>query len=487
MLKKILIGSVCVSLFQGCLESGVEDSKSKGPSAIFTTYDKTKGGCLQSDSSGQNCNHFKDAESVYITGANAKDGDYFAAVITPGSQNEGYKEGASGNLSDTIAWPTTSDMGKGDQLSNRTINVKDGNITYLGSHKLGTDILGRSLVQLAPFDKTDNPGGVYVVAVCKVDAKGPSDCKYDTFKIGGDAPPPPTDKVAPLLAIINPVQGALMSRIIPFEAVASDDNFDSMACSVANVDLGTSRYGQIESQIDSTQFPDGFLTFSCNAIDTYGNFSSAKATIEIDNTPPVFSIETPSADWFVSGLAPFVGQAYDAHPGSTDCSIDGMPFLSSNTVNLDAVINTLAIIDGDSTIACQSVDLVGNRSEFAMNITIDNMSIKVMPQSLNLNSSSNEHAVTVVVKGPNVSLLTPISSMNLRLKVPGGSDVQVDTEFGSGGSQDSLMIKFDRQNLINSIKSGIASKNINLSEGVTLDLYSGDRKIGSDLIKLLQK
>ena len=186
MMKKAIVGSMFLLLAQGCLEEGGSKGQSKGSSALFTAYDSTQGGCLQS-SSGMNCNHYKDMNSVYVTGSNANDGEYFFAVLTPGSQNGGFFEGAQGNLSDTVAWSANGDLGKGDQKSNRTFTVLNGRVTYSGSHHIGRDTLGRPIVQLAPFDRTDNPGGVYKVAVCMKDATGPSSCKYDSFKKIGRA------------------------------------------------------------------------------------------------------------------------------------------------------------------------------------------------------------------------------------------------------------------------------------------------------------
>ena len=57
------------------------------------------------------------------------------------------------------------------------------------------------LVQLAPYDDTTNPGGVYILAICSLgDGSNypvdPRDCKYDAFKVKaggceGDCGPPP--------------------------------------------------------------------------------------------------------------------------------------------------------------------------------------------------------------------------------------------------------------------------------------------------------
>jgi hypothetical protein len=44
---------------------------------------------------------------------------------------------------------------------------------------------------LFPFADTPNPGGVYIMAICKLPASGsvnPRDCKYDAFKVRPGAP-----------------------------------------------------------------------------------------------------------------------------------------------------------------------------------------------------------------------------------------------------------------------------------------------------------
>jgi hypothetical protein len=114
-------------------------------------------------------------------------------VLTPGSQNGGFIEGADGNLSDQHAGATSGDNGTGDAQSNRTFTVFGGVITtYLGDHPTGADPQGNNVIQLAPYDDTDNLGGVYILAICKVGATSPSDCKTDMFKVappGGVTPP----------------------------------------------------------------------------------------------------------------------------------------------------------------------------------------------------------------------------------------------------------------------------------------------------------
>jgi len=161
--------------------------------AAFTTFDAVLGGCLDSPN-GVNCNHYTGKDRVYMSGGPTKaglsDGNYFFAVLTPGSQNGGFFDGATGNLSDTTTGGTTGDSGSGDSVANRTFTVVNHQITtYVGTHAMGTSPNGHPIIGLAPFDDTDNPGGVYILAVCKVGATSPSECKYDAFKV--DTPTPP--------------------------------------------------------------------------------------------------------------------------------------------------------------------------------------------------------------------------------------------------------------------------------------------------------
>jgi hypothetical protein len=161
--------------------------------AAFTTFDATLGGCLDSPN-GINCNHYTAKDKVYMSGgptaAGLSNGTYFFAVLTPGSQNGGFVDGATGNLSDTTVGGTTGDSGSGDLVATRTFTVTNHEISfYGGTHATGTSPNGRAIIGLAPFDDTDNPGGVYILAVCKVGATSPSECKFDAFKVDTANPP----------------------------------------------------------------------------------------------------------------------------------------------------------------------------------------------------------------------------------------------------------------------------------------------------------
>jgi hypothetical protein len=161
--------------------------------AGFTTFDSTVEGCLNGNNpNGVNCNLYEGKDKVYMSGgpetlkSGLSDGSYYFAVLTPGEQNGGFVEGAKGNLSDQTAGGTTGDLGHGDEQSKRTFEVLDHQIqiaSYTGGHAKGVSPKGRDIIGLAPFDDTDNPGGVYILAICQVGATSPSQCKYDAFKV----------------------------------------------------------------------------------------------------------------------------------------------------------------------------------------------------------------------------------------------------------------------------------------------------------------
>ena len=171
--------------------------------AVYTSTDATQGGCLNaSPTNDKNCNIYESKEDVYLSGgpthgAGLGEGDYFFAILAPGGQADP-TDGAPNNLSNSDAYAA------------RKFHVNaDGSLTNGGTHADGTDVDGRAVIQAMPYDDTPNPGGVYILAVCKWlgdeganDATVPSKCKYDAFKIkasednGGAADDPVVTKDA---------------------------------------------------------------------------------------------------------------------------------------------------------------------------------------------------------------------------------------------------------------------------------------------------
>jgi hypothetical protein len=116
---------------------------------------------------------------VWLSGlpdtAGLNDGTYFFAVTVPGGQGNNItanpNDGTDKNLSDTTAAPWTSGklngdgtvIPTGDSYTNRTFTLKNGAISYGGSHSLANN-----KIRLMPYDDTTNPGGVYITAVCQI-------------------------------------------------------------------------------------------------------------------------------------------------------------------------------------------------------------------------------------------------------------------------------------------------------------------------------
>lgn len=146
--------------------------------AAFTTVDENVDGSghCQNGNPQVNCNIYDGKQYVWLSGgpaaASLGDGTYFFAVLDPGSQLDP-NDGAAGNLSSP-----------NDAYTNRTFTITGGVVSYSGTH----DSDG-NLIRLMPYDDTDNPGGVYILAICSLGASGsdypvaPAACKYDAFKI----------------------------------------------------------------------------------------------------------------------------------------------------------------------------------------------------------------------------------------------------------------------------------------------------------------
>ncbi len=124
-----------------------------------------------------NCNIYGQKDYVWLNGGptagGVGDGDYFFAVLDPSGQSDP-NDGSTENLSDDF-----------DTYQNRSFSITGSTVAYGGTH----DFDGlTNKIRLFPYANTSNPGGVYILAICRISAPSsypvtPSDCKYDAFKI----------------------------------------------------------------------------------------------------------------------------------------------------------------------------------------------------------------------------------------------------------------------------------------------------------------
>jgi hypothetical protein len=177
--------------------------------AVFTTINVPVDGphrCLNGPGV-INCNIYTGKQFVWLNGGPAANmlrpaGQYFFAVGEPGFQSNP-NDGSAKNLS-------CAGVGCLDPHSNRTFTVgSNGEITsYGGTHQQspgsGGLLLRLCLAGCPPYADTTNNGGEYVMAVCYLGRTGttypvgPSDCKYDNFKVRATQPP-----VCSLIATIS--------------------------------------------------------------------------------------------------------------------------------------------------------------------------------------------------------------------------------------------------------------------------------------------
>ena len=187
--------------------------------AAFTTFNPSVDGdpteiCKNSII---NCNIYSSKEYVWLNGgpdANGlgPEGTYFFAVLVPGGQPDP-NDGVAKNLSDDYDTYENRRFMVNDQgevsayISDADSTTEDHWVDSGSRNACATKGKGPSscektdpddsppYIRLFPYADTTNPGGVYIMAICKLpddmtnfSGVNPRDCKYDAFKVKENGP-----------------------------------------------------------------------------------------------------------------------------------------------------------------------------------------------------------------------------------------------------------------------------------------------------------
>jgi hypothetical protein len=315
------------------------------------------------------------------------------------------------------------------------------------------------------------------------------------------------DNTPPALAISNPYDGALVGGTVAFEVAASDSAsglsaIEMLAGGVAPTGDASIAYAPAVSSDervgseDTTRWPDGPLTLGASVRDAAGNEASASVTITVDNTAPAKALLSPTDGSVVSGVLSILGHAQDPALDTLEILVDGVSVGASSLTPFSVAYDTRTRLDGAMTVTVIARDLVGNTSTCTATVTVDNVSVRLDPQTLNLKSKGKENSFTCFLEGASLALVLPTEAHALELRVPGGNAVPSTAGFAGDDSLSDpdddgvpdLVLKFDRQKLIASIQAGIAGGMIQPDSNVTLSLVAnGSFVMGTDVVRINSK
>jgi hypothetical protein len=179
------------------------------PVAAYTTVDDPS--LCKNGSPQVNCNIYLGKEAVYMDGgpvnAGLGEGTYFFAVLSP--------EDKSKNPND-LAPDGSPNLGllSQDTWQDRLFTVdSNGVITEIGNNHHAMGKLSSNpnhLIQLMPYLDTPNPGGEYVLAICKIDPNtydprtnpltDNRSCKFDNFKVKQSQDSSPIEALLPKIS-----------------------------------------------------------------------------------------------------------------------------------------------------------------------------------------------------------------------------------------------------------------------------------------------
>ena len=169
----------------------------------------------------------------------------------------------------------------------------------------------------------------------------------------------PIDVTSPTVAVIEPVENAVVRNAVALTAEASDNAGVDVVEFFANGNLiGTDYSAPYHMIWNSTTMADGAVTITARAVDTSSNSAtSSNRIIQVDNTPPNTLIDSGPSGSVSSTSATFTFSANESNV-SFDCFLDGEHYEECLS---PATFENLG--EGSHTFQVSAIDAAGNTDQ----------------------------------------------------------------------------------------------------------------------------
>lgn len=224
------------------------------------------------------------------------------------------------------------------------------------------------------------------------------------------------------------------------------------------------------------------------ATDQAGNTASASVTLNIDKTPPVLSVLSPTDGPYLT--SDFITVTYSATDGLSGidtvyATLDGTAVSNGQAINLSAMA-------GSHVFSVVTRDRAGNEKTISLTLVVlIAAEVEVEPDTLNVASRSDRNAVTVYLEVPKSYDANLIDVSTVKMEVNGTilsaqatpTVVGEEDDEDSDSSPEERKVKFDRQALINAL----GSRTGEITVIVSGQLSDGRSFVGSDMLRVISR
>ncbi len=264
------------------------------------------------------------------------------------------------------------------------------------------------------------------------------------------------DNTPPDVSITDPQNNSLVSGTVNIHVNSSDQNPDTTWLEINGTVVQTwGGEGTFTYSWDTTSYSDGVYEIVAYANDSAGNIKSYKIYVEVDNTPPSVTIDSPANNSVVSGVVDVIVASNDPHNDTTWLTINGTIVQTwSGAGTFTYSWNTTAYENGYYELVAYANDTLGNMDSYRIIIEVANEAL-----SVSITTPSNNSVV-----GGIINITVTSSSANTTWLVIDGTSRQYWSDSGTFIYQWNTTIESEGQHEIvayaNDTEGNIASYRI---------------------------
>lgn len=262
---------------------------------------------------------------------------------------------------------------------------------------------------------------------------------------------PIDDVIPPVVEIVSPIDGAIISGMSTVRVEANDDT------RVARVDLyidseflSGDTVSPHDWTIDTLALADGNHLLLAVAIDSSGNESeSVVVSVYVDNTAPFVSFISPENDSTVQGEVTISVEAKDSQLEQLTLKLDGETLFnigSDGLVNLSTngttLWDTTTVENGIHILEAIAVDKADNTSISTISVNVDNQ--------------VEENGPEVQLEIFNGSVKQNNSSEIFRVRTSGSGELEITINFSGGPNNQIRCVILDSQGQIEATKVSVS-------------------------------